>query len=194
MQEFEETKQYNFLFGYEESYGYLAGTFVRDKDAVIASMLICEMAAYYKKQNETLIDVLDRIYEEHGYYIEETISLSFSGVSGQSKMKAIMEYFRENKPNSLAGKMIPTINDYKMSISLNLIKGTTEKLDYPKSDVLKFSFIDGSWLVLRPSGTEPKLKVYFSINGENKDKSIEVLEKTKIEILSIIDRIQINIG
>ena len=194
MQEFEETKQYNFLFGYEESYGYLAGTFVRDKDAVIASMLICEMAAYYKKQNETLIDVLDRIYEEHGYYIEETISLSFSGVSGQSKMKAIMEYFRENKPNSLAGKMIPTINDYKMSISLNLIKGTTEKLDYPKSDVLKFSFIDGSWLVLRPSGTEPKLKVYFSINGENKDKSIEVLEKTKSEILSIIDRIQINIG
>ncbi len=194
MQEFEETKQYNFLFGYEESYGYLAGTFVRDKDAVIASMLICEMAAYYKKRKESLIDVLDKIYKEHGYYIEETVSLSFSGVTGQSKMKAIMEYFRENKLYSLAGKLIPTINDYKMSISLNLIKGTTEKLNYPKSDVLKFSFIDGSWLVLRPSGTEPKLKVYFSINGENKDESMGVLEKTKSEILSIIDRIQINIS
>ncbi len=194
MQKFEETKEYNFLFGYEESYGYLAGTFVRDKDAVIASMLICEMAAYYKRQGKTLIDVLAEIYEEHGYYIEETVSLSFSGVTGQSKMKAIMEYFRENKLNSLAGKMIPTINDYKMSISLNLIKGTTEKLNYPKSDVLKFSFEDGSWLVLRPSGTEPKLKIYFSINGENKEKSAEMLEKTKKEILSIIDRIQINIG
>lgn len=194
MQKFEETKEYNFLFGYEESYGYLAGTFVRDKDAVIASMLICEMAAYYKKKGKTLIDVLNEIYEEHGYYIEETVSLSFSGVTGQNKMKAIMEYFRENKISSLAGKTIPTINDYKMCTSSNLINGTTVRLNYPKSDVLKFSFEDGSWLVLRPSGTEPKLKVYFSINGENKDKSAEALEKIKSEILSIIDRIQINIG
>ncbi|MDD4088139.1 MAG: phospho-sugar mutase [Tissierellia bacterium] len=194
MQKFEDTKEYNFLFGYEESFGYLAGTFVRDKDAVIASMLICEMSAYYKKQGKTLIDVLAEIYDEHGYYIEETVSLYFSGITGQSKMKSIMEYFRENKPSSLAGKKIPTIIDYKMSISLNLIKGTTEKINYPKSDVLKFSFEDGSWLVLRPSGTEPKLKVYFSIKGESRDKSKEALEKAKGEILNIIDRIQINIG
>ena len=194
MQKFEETKEYNFLFGYEESYGYLVGTFVRDKDAVIASMLICEMGAYYKKLGKTLIDILNEIYEEHGYYIEETVSLSFSGVAGQSKMKAIMEYFRENKLSSLAGKSIPTINDYKMCTSSNLINGTTVKLNYPKSDVLKFSFEDGSWLVLRPSGTEPKLKVYFSIKGENRDKSDEALKKTKNEILSIIDRIQINIS
>lgn len=194
MQKFEETKEYNFLFGYEESFGYLAGTFVRDKDAVIASMLICEMAAYYKKQGKTLIDVLNEIYDEHGYYIEETVSLNFSGVTGQSKMKAIMEHFRENKLSSLAGKKIPTIIDYKLSISLNLIKGTAERINYPKSDVLKFSFEDGSWLVLRPSGTEPKLKVYFSINGHSRDESIESLEKIKSEILNIIDRIQINIG
>lgn len=194
MQEFEESKEYNFLFGYEESYGYLAGTFVRDKDAVIASMLICEMAAYYKKQGKSLIHVLNEIYDEFGYYIEETISLSFSGIAGQSKMKAIMEYFRENKLSSLAGKTIPRILDYKMCISLDLLKGTTEKLNYPKSDVLKFSFEDGSWLVLRPSGTEPKLKVYFSIKGESKDKANEVLEKTKSEILNIIDRIQIKIS
>ena len=194
MQKFEETKEYNFIFGYEESYGYLAGTFVRDKDAVIASMLICEMAAYYKRQDRTLIDVLNEIYDEHGYYIEETVSLSFSGVAGQSKMKAIMEYFRENKLSSLARRTIPIINDYKMCTSFNLIDGTTVRLNYPKSDVLKFSFEDSSWLVLRPSGTEPKLKVYFSINGENRDKSTEALKKAKSEILSIIDRIQINIG
>lgn len=192
MQKFEDTKSKNFIFGYEESYGYLAGTFVRDKDAVIASMLICEMAAYYKKNGKTLLEVLKDIYREHGYYIEETISLTFAGASGQSKMKAIMENFRENKLTSIAGKNIPYVYDYKMGIALNLVTGKTEQLSYPKSDVLKFCFEDGSWLVLRPSGTEPKLKVYFSINEENESKSTQVLENTKKEILSIIDRIQIN--
>jgi len=192
IQNFQDTKKYNFIFGYEESYGYLAGTFVRDKDAVIACMLICEMAAYYKNKGKILLDVLKEIYGEHGYYIEETISLNFTGSSGQNKMKAIMENFRENKLSSLAGKNISYIYDYKMGIALNLATGKTECLSYPKSDVMKFCFEDGSWLVLRPSGTEPKLKVYFSINGENEDKSLEVLEKTKKEILNLIDLIQIN--
>lgn len=192
MQKFEDTREYSFLFGYEESYGYLAGTFVRDKDAVIASVLICEMAAYYKKKGKLLIDVLNDIYNEHGYYIEETVSLSFAGVTGLNKMKSIMEYFRENKLNTLAGKDIPFIYDYKLGIALNLKDGKTEKLSYPKSDVLKFSFEDGSWLVLRPSGTEPKLKVYFSIKGENKAESMEILEKAKKEILYLIDRIQVS--
>jgi phosphoglucomutase len=192
MQKFEDTKSNSFVFGYEESYGYLAGTFVRDKDAVIASMLICEMAAYYKKNGKTLIEVLKDIYRKHGYYIEETISITFAGASGQSKMKGIMENFRENKLSSIAGKNIPYIYDYKMGIALNLVTGKTEHLSYPKSDVLKFCFEDGSWLVLRPSGTEPKLKVYFSINEENESKSTQVLENTKKEILSIIDRIQMN--
>ncbi|MEA5096444.1 MAG: phospho-sugar mutase [Sedimentibacter saalensis] len=192
MQKFEDTKSKSFIFGYEESYGYLAGTFVRDKDAVIASMLICEMAAYYKRNGKTLLEVLKDIYREHGYYIEETISLTFAGASGQSKMKSIMENFRENKLSSIAGKNIPYIYDYKMGIELNLLTGKTEHLSYPKSDVLKFCFENGSWLVLRPSGTEPKLKVYFSINEENESKSTQVLENTKKEILSIIDRIQIN--
>lgn len=192
MQKFEDTKSNSFIFGYEESYGYLAGTFVRDKDAVIASMLICEMAAYYKRNGKALLEVLKDIYREHGYYIEETISLTFAGASGQSKMKSIMENFRENKLSSIAGKNIPYIYDYKMGIALNLLTGKTEHLSYPKSDVLKFCFENGSWLVLRPSGTEPKLKVYFSINEENESKSTQVLENTKKEILSIIDRIQIN--
>ncbi|HCX61339.1 MAG TPA: phosphoglucomutase, partial [Clostridiales bacterium] len=146
MQNFEETKEYSFLFGYEESYGYLAGTFVRDKDAVIASMLICEMSAYYKTKGKLLLDILQDIYEEHGYYIEETISLSFAGLTGLNKMRAIMDDFRENKLRILAGKNIPYFYDYKLGIVLNLTNGNVEKLNYPKSDVLKFLFEDGSWL------------------------------------------------
>jgi len=192
IQLFEENHEYKFLFGYEESYGYLVGTFVRDKDAVIASMLICEMAAYYKTNNKTLLDVLNDIYKEYGFYKEETISLNFSGVTGQNKMKMIMEHFRENKLNLLATKRIPFIYDYKMSISSNLVNGQIEKLSYPKSNVLKFSFEDGSWIVLRPSGTEPKLKVYFSIIGETEEKALETLQMAKEEIRSIIDRIQYN--
>lgn len=192
MQLFEENHEYKFLFGYEESYGYLVGTFVRDKDAVIASMLICEMAAYYKTKNKTLLDVLNDVYKEYGFYKEETISLTFSGVTGQNKMKMIMEHFRENKLNTLATKRIPFIYDYKMGISSNLVNGKIEKLSYPKSDVLKFCFEDGSWIVLRPSGTEPKLKVYFSIIGETEEKALETLQMAKEEIRSIIDRIQYN--
>lgn len=192
MQKFEETKDHSFLFGYEESYGYLAGTFVRDKDAVIASMLICEMAAYYKRKGKILLDILDDIYNEHGYYIDYTVSLSFAGFTGLNKMKSIMENFRENKINTLAGRSIPFILDYKMGIALNLTNGKTEKLNYPKSDVLKFSFEDGSWFVLRPSGTEPKLKVYFSIKGENKAESTKILEMAKKEVLNLIDRVQVN--
>ncbi|NYB73189.1 phospho-sugar mutase [Sedimentibacter hydroxybenzoicus DSM 7310] len=192
MQNFEETRDHSFLFGYEESYGYLAGTFVRDKDAVIASMLICEMSAYYKTKGKLLLDILQDIYEEHGYYIEETISLSFAGLTGLNKMRAIMDDFRENKLRILAGKNIPYFYDYKLGIVLNLTNGNVEKLNYPKSDVLKFLFEDGSWLVLRPSGTEPKLKIYFSIKGVNKIDSMNVLKRVKEEVLNLIDRVQIH--
>ena len=192
MQNFEDTGDYSFLFGYEESYGYLAGTFVRDKDAVIASMLICEMAAYYKRNGKILLDVLNDIYAEHGYYVDETVSLSFSGVSPQDKMKFIMESFRENKINILAGEKISVVLDYKMGTALNLFTGKTEKINCPKSDVLKFFLEDGSWFVLRPSGTEPKLKVYFSVKGENKPEAVKVLETAKREVLNLIDRLHIN--
>ncbi len=192
MQQFEDSASHNFLFGYEESYGYLAGTFVRDKDAVIACMLICEMAAYFKKSGKIILEVLQNIYDEHGYYIEETVNLGFAGVTGLSKMKSIMDYFRENKMAAIADKNIPYIYDYKMGTVLSLKDGKTENLNYPKSDVLKYSFEDGSWVVLRPSGTEPKLKVYLSIKGENKVQSMSILERTKSEILNIIDRVQVN--
>lgn len=192
MQKFEETGEHSFLFGYEESYGYLAGTFVRDKDAVIASMLICEMAAYYKRNGKILLDVLNGIYTEHGYYADETISLNFLGIAAQDKMKFIMESFRRNKINVLAEKNVSAILDYKIGTVLNLVSGETEKINYPKSDVLKFSLEDGSWFVLRPSGTEPKLKIYFSIRGKNKAEAVQVLEKAKKEISDLIDRLHIN--
>lgn len=192
MQQFEESNSHSFLFGYEESYGYLAGTFVRDKDAVIACMLICEMAAYFKKNGKIILEVLQDIYDEYGYYMEETVNLGFAGVTGLSKMKSIMDYFRENKMSSIGDKIIPYIYDYKMGTVLSLKDGRTEKLNYPKSDVLKYSFEDGSWLVLRPSGTEPKLKVYFSIKGGSKVQSMNILEGTKREVLNIIDRVQVN--
>lgn len=190
MQKFEDNKEYNFVFGYEESYGYLMGTFVRDKDAVIASMLICEMAAYYKNNNKTILDVLDEIYQEFGYFIEETTNITFAGVTGLNKMKKIMENFRENKLTFLAGKRVITVEDYKMSISLNLNNGKTEAIKYPKSDVIKFNFEDGSWIVLRPSGTEPKLKVYLSINEKEEISAMNILERTRSEILTLINRIQ----
>lgn len=189
MQSFQESGKYKFLIGYEESYGYLAGTFVRDKDAVIASLLICEMAAYYNTKGKLLLDVLQELYEEFGYYIEETLSLSFGGVTGQNKMKEIMEFFRVNKMNTFAKKSISYINDYKIGLSYNIINKNKEKLNYPKSDVLKFCFDDGSWLVLRPSGTEPKLKIYFSVKGENEEKSKEALKCFKEEMSNIINQI-----
>lgn len=189
MRIFEEEKNRSFVFGYEESYGFLAGTFVRDKDAVIASMLICEMAAYYKKRNKSITEVLNELYDKYGYYLEETISMTFGGASGQNKMKSIMDYFRENKYNRIGGINIPIIRDYKMGMSTNLVKGSFERLDYPKSDVLKFCFEDGSWFVLRPSGTEPKLKIYFSIKGENEEKAKKLLEDVKKEVEVIINHV-----
>lgn len=189
---FEQNKTNTFIFGYEESYGYLRGTFVRDKDAVIASMLICEMCAYYKNMDKTLIQVLDEIYKEYGYYKEETISLSFSGITGQENMKMIMDYLRENKLNKLAEKEIPLIYDYKMGIATNLINGKFERINYPKSDVLKYCFDDGSWFVLRPSGTEPKLKIYLSIKDKTEDLALETMNEVKEDIKIIINRILSN--
>lgn len=193
IQKFCDNKEYNFIFGYEESYGYLAGTFVRDKDAVITSMLICEMVSYYKSCNKTLVDELNEIHKKFSYYVEETISLNFTGISGQNKMKSIMEKFRENKLNVIAGQNIPYIQDYKLGIISNLVNGTTTRLDFPKSDVLKFCFENGSWIALRPSGTEPKLKIYISVKSDNEESAVEIMAKIKNEITIIIDRTQFNL-
>ena len=183
----EETGQARFVFGYEESYGYLTGNYVRDKDGVVTSMLIAEMCAFYQKRGCSLINVLNELYSEYNYYIEETVSVSLEGISGQSKITKIIEYFRENKPTVICGKNINCLYDFKLGIQYNFITGDFEKLDYPKSNVLKFCLEDGSWFVIRPSGTEPKMKIYFSICGSSKEETEEQLENIKTDVFAIIN-------
>lgn len=149
---YEKTGENEFLIGYEESYGYLVGTYARDKDAVIASMLICEMAAYYKKNKMTLVDALNVLYSEYGFYLDALDSFVLKGKDGASRIKNIMSYFRANKATVFPN--ITDVKDYGTGIG-----------DLPKSNVLKFFLKGGSWIAVRPSGTEPKLKMYYSVRG-----------------------------
>ncbi len=185
----EKAGQGKFVFGYEESYGYLTGDFVRDKDAVVASMLIAEMAAYYKKRGTSVLAVLKKLYDEYNFYIEETVSLTFEGISGQSKISKIMEYFRENKPSAISGKNIKYLYDFKLGLLYDFSTGDFEKLDFPKSNVLKFYLEDESWFAIRPSGTEPKVKIYFSVCGKSEEEARESLKYIKEDIFYIMDRI-----
>ncbi len=149
---YEKTGENEFLIGYEESYGYLVGTYARDKDAVVASMLICEMAAYYKKNKMTLVDALNALYSEYGFYLDALDSFVLKGKDGASRIKNIMSYFRANKATVFPN--ITDVKDYSTGIG-----------DLPKSNVLKFFLKGGSWIAVRPSGTEPKLKMYYSVRG-----------------------------
>lgn len=149
---YEKTGENEFLIGYEESYGYLVGTYARDKDAVIASMLICEMAAYYKKNKMSLVDALNVLYSEYGFYLDALDSFVLKGKDGASRIKNIMSYFRANKATVFPN--ITDVKDYSTGIG-----------DLPKSNVLKFFLKGGSWIAVRPSGTEPKLKMYYSVRG-----------------------------
>ena len=168
MTEFEETKEYTYIFGFEESYGYLCGGYARDKDAVSASMLIVEMAAFYAKQGKTLYDVLCSIFEKYGYYVEGVQNLAFPGVDGADKMKALMQGLRDNAPTVVGGKKIVSFSDYKASVKKNA-DGTQEEIKLPKSDVLLFVTECGDKIFVRPSGTEPKVKLYYLANDKTKD-------------------------
>ncbi|MGN1421572.1 MAG: phospho-sugar mutase [Eubacterium sp.] len=167
-------KAEDFVMGFEESYGYLAGTHARDKDAVVASMLICEMAAYYKAQGKTLIDVMNGLYDEFGYYLNIVKSYTFEGASGMKKMAEIMDGLRNNAPQSMADYKVTKIDDYKTSVSTDTETGKTEEITLPKSNVLAYALTDGNKLIVRPSGTEPKIKAYVTAVGKDK-KSAEVI-------------------
>lgn len=189
MKEFEETGEKQFLFGYEESYGYLAGTFVRDKDAVIATMLICEMAAYYRSKGMTLYDALMGLYERHGYYLEDLESVTLAGKEGMERIQRILESFRREVPDQIGGKKIAMFRDYRSGKGMHLLTGEVEHLDLPKSDVLYFTFEDHSWFCIRPSGTEPKVKVYFSIVEKNMEEAERRLKAVKEDVMERIKRI-----
>lgn len=186
MTEYEATGEKTFAFGYEESYGYLAGNYARDKDAVLASALVCEMADYYKKQGMTLYDALEGLYQKFGYFIEGIQSMTLEGIEGKKQIENIMEKFRAHHFDAFADEKLVTYNDYQSKESLDLASGEKSAIDLPKSNVLKFVFNENSWYALRPSGTEPKLKVYYSVTGKSREgaeEKMEILRKAVNEII-----------
>ena len=177
-----------YLFGFEESYGYLSGTYVRDKDAVVASMLVCEMAAYYKKQGKSLAEVIDGLYEEFGYYLNQTYSFEFGGAAGMQKMADIMTAVRDNTPKSIAGYDVVKVSDYLLRKETDVATGSITDIDLPKSNVIALHLADDNAVIIRPSGTEPKIKLYITSVGKDKDNAAEICEKLVVaskEILGI---------
>lgn len=177
-----------YLFGFEESYGYLSGTYVRDKDAVVASMLVCEMAAYYKKQGKSLAEVIDGLYEEFGYYLNQTYSFEFGGAAGMQKMADIMTAVRDNTPKSIAGYDVVKVSDYLLRKETDIATGSVTDIDLPKSNVIALHLADDNAVIIRPSGTEPKIKLYITSVGKDKDNAVEICEKLVVaskEILGI---------
>lgn len=173
---YEKAGDKEFVIGYEESYGYLVGTHARDKDAVVSSMLICEMASYYKNQGKTLVQVLDDIYSRYGYYLDALDSFVLRGKDGAQRISELMTYFRTNADRVFAGvETAARLTDYALGIG-----------DLPKENVLKFVFADGSWLAVRPSGTEPKIKVYYSIKSTDKAAAEARLERIRAIAAEII--------
>ncbi|GAA0741024.1 phospho-sugar mutase [Clostridium oceanicum] len=188
--ELEKTKGYKFEFGYEESIGYTTGDFVRDKDGVISSMFLCEAAAYYKKQGKTLLDVLNDIFKEYGYYKEHLTSIVLEGIEGSKRIKRMMESYRKDYPKAILESKLVKYIDYREGTELNLETSESSKTSIPKSNVLKFIFDDNSWYALRPSGTEPKIKLYIYVNNKNENKAVEKLEAFKDTISKILNSIE----
>ena len=170
----------DFVFGFEESYGYLAGTYVRDKDAVVASMLICEMAATFKKQGKTLAQVIDGLYEEYGYYKNTTLSFEFEGSEGMQKMADIMVSIRENMPKEIAGYKVVKTADYKLSVEKDVVNNTETVINLPKSNVIQLNLENDNMVIIRPSGTEPKIKIYLTAVGKDKNDAQVVTDKLEI--------------
>lgn len=170
-------KENRFVFGFEESCGYLSGTYVRDKDAVVASMLICEMAAYYNKKDISLCQLMDSIYQKHGYFINKTLSFDFEGASGMQTMADIMSGLRKNPPVSVAGFDVIAIADYQKSVFKDLISGKEAEIKLPKSNVLSYSLTGKNVCIVRPSGTEPKIKLYITGVGVSPEAADEIVSR-----------------
>ena len=185
--EFEVNKDKTYLFGFEESYGYLAGTFVRDKDAVIASMLIAEMTLYYKNKGMSLYEALIKLYERIGFFKEELISIELKGKEGQEKIASCIDALRNSSLSEVDGVKVVTKYDYKLSVEENLVDGTKSEIKLPKSNVLKFILEDGSSFVVRPSGTEPKMKIYSAVRGTSLENAEKESARFKAAIMDIVN-------
>jgi phosphoglucomutase len=177
MSQFEASGESTFLFGYEESYGYLAGDYARDKDAVIASMLICEAAAYYKSKGKTLYDVLQELYVRHGYFLEKLESRTLKGKDGVQQIQGIMNNWRNQPPTEVNGQTVTKIEDFSQAL-----------YGLPVENVLKYTLADDSWFCLRPSGTEPKIKVYFAVRGTSAEAATEAIQGLVSSVMSRVDQ------
>lgn len=177
IKEYEINKKYEYIFGYEESYGCLVGTHARDKDAIVAVMLLCEAAAYYKEKNMTLWDQMINMYNEYGYYKEGIKQVTLEGIDGAEKIKEIMDNFRKNPPKNFESFKVEKIRDYNNSIILEAGTNKTEKINMPKSNVLYYELSNDSWIAVRPSGTEPKIKYYIGVKGKSIEEANEMLEE-----------------
>lgn len=176
MTQFDQTGRHTFLFGYEESYGYLAGNYARDKDAVVASMLIAEACAYYKSKGLSLYDVLQKLYRQHGYFLEKLESRTMKGKDGVERIRGIMSDWRDNPPAEINGRQVVQVLDYSKGLD-----------GLPEENVLKYVLEDSSWFCLRPSGTEPKIKVYFAVCGKTGEESKELLEGLVQAVMKRVD-------
>ena len=185
IQEFEEKHNHTYMMGFEESFGYLIKPFVRDKDAIQAVLVVAELAAYYRSRGLTLADGIEEIYKEYGYYAEKTISVTLSGVDGAEQIKAIMAKFRNNAPKEWNATAITVVEDFKAQTA-TAADGTVTNLTTPPSDVLKYALADGSWIAVRPSGTEPKIKFYIAVVGETNEESQAKIANIEAEINAFV--------
>lgn len=186
---FENTNCNNYVFGFEESYGFLAGTHARDKDAVVSSMLLCEMAAYYKTRGMSLYDGLMEIYEKYGFYKESTKSITLKGLEGLKDIQKIMDSLKAEAPDNFAGLKVTKVRNYETSVIKEIETGNEEKIDLPKSNVIYFELEDNTWICVRPSGTEPKIKFYIGVVGKDKTDAENKVDKLNDSVMEIVDNI-----
>jgi phosphoglucomutase len=177
IKEFEASGSNTFIFGFEESYGYLAGTYARDKDAVVASMLIAEMAVWYKHRGMTLYDAIVELYKKYGYFADRTVSITISGNDAQERMKRLMANLRAEAPRRIANVEVTAARDYSSGERMVLATRKKSSTGLPSSNVLYYEFEDGNFVVVRPSGTEPKVKLYVLVKGESEAQVSELLDK-----------------
>lgn len=187
IQHFEDTNEHTFLFGFEESYGYLVKSFARDKDSVQATVLLAEVAAYYKSLGKTLYDGLQELFEQYGYFVENTKSLTFAGVDGAEKIAALMNKFRAETPAEFGSVQVAKVEDFSLQTETDTTTGAVTPMTLPKANVVKYWLADGSWVAVRPSGTEPKIKFYVGTKGATAQAAADELAAIQATIATYVD-------